>query len=247
MKLNLPQVEKRAGYVFAGKETLLEALTHSSYAYERQGAFPRDNEVLEFLGDSVVGLVAAEHLRSAFPGHREGELSKLKSLLTSTASLASFAEKIKLDKALLLGRGEEKCGGRKKKSILAGVFEALAGAVHLDGGYQNARAFVLPFLEQALKKIQAGRGEVDNYKSALQEWLQKSGRPTPGYRTVSSRGPQHRRIFIVEVNSGDEVLARAKGESIKDAEQKAAQKALKDRLGRKMRALPGEMFWLKKD
>jgi ribonuclease-3 len=246
MKINLPQVEKRAGTTFAAKEILLEALTHSSYAYENQGGAPRDNEILEFLGDSVIGLVAAEYLRSAFPGRREGELSKLKSLLTNTASLASFAESIKLDRALLLGRGEEKSGGRKKQKILAGVFEALAGAVHVDGGYQRARAFVLPFLERAMKTIRAGQGQVDNYKSALQEWLQKNGRPAPVYRLVSSRGPQHRREFIVEVISGEETLARSKGESIKDAEQGAAQKALKNRLGRKMRALPGEMFWLKK-
>lgn len=222
-------------------------MTHSSYAYEKRGASDRNNEVLEFLGDSVIGLVTAEHLQKSFPEHGEGDLSKLKSLLTSTASLASFAEKIKLDKALLLGRGEEKSGGRKKKTILAGVFEALAGAVHLDGGFESARTFLLPFFEQSLKKIQAGRGRVDNYKSALQERLQRSGCPAPVYRTVSSAGPQHRRVFFVEVFCGDRRLARAKGGSIKDAEQKAAQKALRDSLGRKMRPLPGEMFWVKKE
>lgn len=247
MKFNSAQVEKRAGYVFTRKESLREALTHSSCAYETGGREIRSNEVLEFLGDSVVGLIAADHLRSAFPESNEGELTKLKSLLTSTSALASFAEKLKLDKTVLLGRGEEKCGGRQKKTILAGVFEALAGAVYLDGGLSAARDFLLPHLEQGLKKIRAGAGRVDNYKSALQELLQKHDQPPPVYRTVSATGPQHSREFTVEVLCAGKRLARAKGGSIKDAEQKAAQKALKDRLGRKMRALPGEMFWLKKD
>ncbi len=247
MKPNLSQIEKKAGHVFSRKDLLLEALTHSSYAYEKRGTSGRNNEILEFLGDSVIGLVTADTLLSLFPGHSEGELSKLKSLLTSTASLASFAEKIKLNKALLLGHGEEKSGGRKKNTLLAGVFEALAGAVYQDSGYQGARSFLRPFLDQALKKIQSGPGLVNNYKSALQEWLQKGSRPAPEYRTISSDGPQHRKVFVVEVFCGDKRLARAKGGSIKDAEQKAAQKALKDRLGRKMRALPGEIFWLKKD
>ncbi|MBN2198806.1 MAG: ribonuclease III [Candidatus Aminicenantes bacterium] len=247
MKPGLSQIEKRAGYVFRSERLLREALTHSSYAYENTGSSAGNNEVLEFLGDSVIGLVTAECLRLTFPEHGEGDLSKLKSLLTSTASLASFAEKIKLDKTLLLGRGEEKNGGRRKKTILAGAFEALAGAVHLDGGFESARAFLLPFFEPFLKKFRAGRGQVDNYKSALQERLQRSGRSAPAYRTVSSSGPQHRRVFVVEVYCGDKRLARARSGSIKDAEQKAAQKALKDALGRKMRPLPGEMFWVKND
>ncbi len=247
MKLKLAQVEKKIGRVFHGQETLREALTHSSYSYEKKGQEGRDNEVLEFLGDSVIGLVAADFLQASSPAWTEGELSKFKALVTSTACLASFAEKIKLDKALLLGRGEEKGGGRKKKTLLAGVFEAVVGAIYRDGGFEAARAFVQPFLETALKKIKTQSCLINNYKSALQESLQKDDLPAPTYRTVAASGPQHQRTFLVEVCWADGRTARAKGNSIKDAEQKAAQKALKERLGRRMRSLPGEMFWLKKD
>jgi ribonuclease-3 len=247
MKLKLAQVEKKIGHTFNDQDTLREALTHSSHSYEEQGRDGRDNEVLEFLGDSVIGLAAADFLQSSYPGMSEGELSKFKALVTSTACLASFAEKIKLDKALLLGRGEEKSGGRKKKTLLAGVFEAVVGAIYRDGGYEPARSFVKPFLEAALKKLKSQPCLINNYKSALQESLQKDDLPAPVYRTVAAAGPHHQRVFLVEVSCADGKTARAKGGSIKDAEQKAAQKALKGRLGRKMRSLPGEMFWLKKE
>ncbi len=247
MKQNLSRVEKKIGHVFNNKSYLREALTHSSFAYERPGQGERDNEVLEFLGDSVIGLAAADILQAAHPGLSEGGLSKFKAMVTSTASLASFAEKIKLDKALLLGRGEEKSGGREKKTILAGVFEAVVGAIHRDAGFEQARAFVEPFMEAALKKVKSGACLINNYKSALQEILQKDNLPAPVYRTVTITGPPHQRVFLVEVLCAEGRPARAKGKSIKDAEQKAAQKALKERLGRKIRSLPGEMFWLKKD
>jgi ribonuclease-3 len=247
MKIKLAQVEKKIGHTFNDRDTLREALTHSSYSYEKEGQGGRNNEVLEFLGDSVIGLAAADFLQSSYPEMREGELSKFKAMLTSTACLASFAEKLKLDKALLLGRGEEKSGGRKKKTLLAGVFEAVAGGIYRDSGYDPARRFVKPFLEAALKKLKSQACLINNYKSALQESLQKDDLPAPVYRTVAATGPHHRRVFLVEVSCADGRTARAKGGSIKDAEQKAAQKALKKRLGRKMRSLPGEMFWLKKE
>jgi len=226
MKLKLAQLEKKIGHAFRDQDLLREALSHSSYSYEKQEGALRDNEVLEFLGDSVVGLVAADFLLSSYPGLSEGELSKFKALVSSTACLASFAEKIKLDKALLLGRGEEKSGGRKKKTLLAGVFEAVVGAIYRDSGYEPAQRFVRPFLEAALKKLKSPACLVNNYKSALQESLQKDALPAPVYQTVAATGPQHRRIFLVEVCCADGRTARAKGSSIKDAEQKAAQKAL---------------------
>ena len=123
----------------------------------------------------------------------------------------------------------------------------MVGAIYRDAGFEESRNFLVPFLEEAFKKVKSGACLIDNYKSALQEILQKNNRPAPFYKTVAVTGPQHQRAFVVEVYCWDRLLARAKGNSIKDAEQKAAQKALKERLGRKMRALPGEMFWLKKD
>jgi ribonuclease III len=239
MAADLERLEKRLGYVFRDKALLGKSLTHSSHAFEEAGA--ADNELLEFLGDSVVGLAVAHHFYEAYPGLTEGELSKLKSTASSTLSLSDFARQLRMDKALRLGRGEEKSGGRKKKTILAGVFEAVAGAIYLDGGYGEAAAFVGRVLASSFRPI---REEflINNFKSALQEAFQKDGLPSPAYRTLSEKGPAHDRTFVVEVLAGDKVLAKAKGRSRKTAEQAAAQKALKSILGRKMKVLTPESF-----
>ena len=133
MRVKPDRIQKTTGYTFNDPDLLRKALTHSSHAYENQPDGPQDNELLEFLGDSVIGLVTAEFYFRAFPDRTEGELSKLKASATSTLALAKQAQRIKLDKAILLGRGEEKSGGRTKGSILAGAFEALVGALYLDG------------------------------------------------------------------------------------------------------------------
>jgi ribonuclease-3 len=239
MKIKLEHVEKKLGYVFTDRGLLEKALTHSSFAFERPGT--KDNELLEFLGDSVVGLAVAHHFFAAYPGLAEGELSKLKSTASSTLSLSDFARKLKLDKALFLGRGEETSGGRKKRTILAGVFESVVGAVYLDGGFEEARAFVIRVLESSFRPI---REEflINNFKSALQETFQKDGLPSPSYRTLVEKGPAHDKTFIVEVCVGDRVLAKSKGHSRKTAEQAAAQKALKSILGRRMKVLTPESF-----
>ena len=239
MKTNLDRLEKRLGTAFKDRGLLEKALTHSSSAFERPGV--KDNELLEFLGDSVVGLAVAHHFYAAYPDLAEGELSKLKSTASSTLALSDFARKLRLDKALLLGRGEEKSGGRKKKTILAGVFEAVVGAIYLDGGFEEARAFVVRVLESSFRPI---REEflINNFKSALQETFQKDGLPSPSYRTLTEKGPAHDRTFVVEVRARDKILAKAGGRSRKTAEQAAAQKALKSMLGRKMKVLTSETF-----
>jgi ribonuclease-3 len=246
MKTNLSKIEKAIGLEFSDKSLLQRALTHSSYAYEHlDEAFP-DNEVLEFLGDAVVGLVTADFFCATFPSLKEGDLSKFKSVAASTQSLSDLAIKIGLHKFLLLGRGEEKSGGRGKKNILAGAFEAVLGAVYLDQGYESARALLFPLLEKSYKK-RASRGLlVNNYKSALQEYFQKENLPTPSYRTVTSVGPDHSKMFIVEVYLGRYPLAKARGHSKKSAEQHAAQKALRSLLGHKMKVLTAETFVIKK-
>jgi len=239
MKTNLDRLEQRLGYAFKDRGLLEKALTHSSHAFESPGA--RDNELLEFLGDSVVGLAVAHHFYEAYPDLNEGELSKLKSTASSTLSLSEFAQDLKLDKAMLLGKGEEKSGGRQKRTILAGVFEAVVGAVYCDGGFEAARALVAKILASSFRPI---RNEflINNFKSALQEAFQKDGLPSPDYRTLSEKGPAHDRTFVVEVCAGGKVLAKAKGRSRKTAEQAAAQKALKSMLGRKMKVLTPETF-----
>lgn len=238
----LARVEKAVGHVFRDRDLLIRALTHSSHAYEADPEAPADNEVLEFLGDSVVGLVAAEYVRSAFPGRNEGELSKLKASATSTLALARLAREIKLEKAILLGRGEEKSGGRKKVSILAGSLEALAGAVYLDGGFEAARSLLRPLLGAALKTVKSDTQTVNNSKSALQELCQKAGLAAPAYHLVSEKGPAHDRTFTIEVRLGEKALAKAKGPSKKSAEQAAAEKVLKARYGRKIKKLSAEAF-----
>jgi len=246
MKANLSQLEKSIGLSFSDKALLRQALTHSSYAYEQTDVQPCDNEVLEFLGDSVVGLVTADYFCSAFPGLREGDLSKYKSAAANTEALSEFALQKKLHKYLFLGKGEEKSGGRKKKTILAGAFEALVGAIYLDQGYEAAKGFLLPLLKESFRRTDHRDLLINNYKSALQEYFQKESRPAPSYRTVTSVGPDHSKTFFVEVYQAGDRLAKAKGYSKKNAEQRAAQKALKSLLGMKIKSLRAEMFVLKK-
>jgi len=236
------RLEKSIGHVFKDKGLLKKALTHSSHAYEAQPGSQEDNEQLEFLGDSVIGLIAAEFFMTAFPARNEGELSKLKASATSTLALAQLARTIKLDKALLLGRGEERGGGRKKPSILAGAFEALAGALYLDGGFDAARAFVTGLLVSRLKPIKSESQTINNSKSALQEICQKAGLDVPVYRMVSEKGPAHDRTFVIEVRLGEKVLARSKGASKKSAEQAAAERVLKAFFGRKIKRISPEAF-----
>lgn len=246
MIINIDQCEKKIGYQFKNQDLLLQALTHSSYAYENQQGDISDNEVLEFLGDSVLGLIIADFLCSAYPELSEGELSKLKSAAASTSALDYFARKIRLEKCIRLGKGEDKSGGRKKKTILAGTYEAVIAAIYLDGGIEPARDFVLKFLRSLFKRINIKKFFVNNYKSALQEYLQRENATAPIYKTVTTKGPDHKRSFYVEVFAEDKLLAKAKGNSKKEAEKKAAQKALKSLLGRKIRTLTTDTFLLKR-
>jgi len=153
MKINIRLFEKKLGYRFKNKSLLVQALTHSSYAYENPQNVESDNETLEFLGDSVLGLVIADYLCNTYPHISEGELSKLKSSAAKTSTLSSFSKKIRLDKNLLLGKGEEKSGGRKKKTILAGAFEAVIAAIYIDDGLDAARNFLHTLLDPLFKKI----------------------------------------------------------------------------------------------
>ncbi len=245
MKIKIPQIEKKIGHIFKDKMLLKTALTHRSYAHESKKNTP-ENETLEFLGDSVVGFLIADFLYRNYTALPEGELSKLKSTAASTSSLASFARKIGLDKRIILGKGEEKSGGRKKETILAGAFEALVAALYLDAGLNAAQDFFLPLLKSLFKKVDVQKFIISDYKSALQEHYQRQSLPSPVYKTIKIEGPEHKKSFVIKVISGDETLAVAKSHSKKSAEQKAAQKALKKILGKRMKSLTPETFFLQK-
>ena len=186
----------------------------------------RDNESLEFLGDAVLGLVIAEALFRQFPAYNEGQKSKIKAAVVSTQALARHAERLDLGEHLLLGRGEEKTGGRFKQALLADTYEALIAAVYLDGGLEAAAAFLQRELQEAIEE--ADRSDVlgRDYKSALQERLQSNGRPLPEYRLVGQEGPDHRKVFHVDIIVAGETLASATGKAKKEAEQEAARLAL---------------------
>lgn len=240
------ELERELRYQFRNKDLLLQALTHSSFAYENAEKF-RDNELMEFLGDSVVGLIAAAFFYGSYPEVTEGDLSKLKSSATSTIGLAEYARQIRLDHFMRVGRGEEKSGGRKKESILAGTFEAVVGAIFLDGGYKAAQDVYLKLLRGSFKKIKDEEQlDINNYKSALQEFLQKEDLPAPHYKLLKSIGPDHKKEFVVEVFVNKTPLAKASGLSRKAAELKAAEKALKSFFGQKIKALTQETFIFKK-
>jgi ribonuclease-3 len=225
----LGPLEKILGHTFRDIGLLEHALTHRSRTHEDASGGVIDNESLEFLGDAVLGFVVADMLFTRFPKHSEGYKSKVKSGIVSAASLGRLAEEIGLGQFLLLGRGEEKTGGRQKQAILADSFEAVIAAIYLDGGIEVARSFIVsrlgPLVEAAGDRA-ADASFTRDWKSALQEWLQASGKGLPVYRVASADGPDHRKRFSVELYVGDEVVGRAEGGSKKEAEQAAAKHAL---------------------
>ena len=222
-------LEEALGYTFRGRGLLEHALTHRSRAHEDASGGVIDNESLEFLGDAVLGLVVADRLFRECPDYDEGQKSKAKALLVSAPSLAKVGERLGLGEHLLLGRGEEKTGGRQKRSLIADAFEAVLAAVYLDGGLPAAETLIEREFRGALDDVRAGRsvtGLVADHKSALQEWLQGHNRPLPDYRLAGTRGPDHQKTFEVDVRVGENTVARAEGRNKKEAEQQAAKLAL---------------------
>jgi ribonuclease III len=214
------------GYRFRDRGLLEHAMTHTSRANEDVSGGVADNESMEFLGDALLGFVVADMLFREFPEYDEGQKSKTKAAIVSTTTLARQAERLTLGDHLLLGRGEEKTGGRRKQALLADGYEALIAAIYLDGGLEHARAFIAreftPLLEEARRVGVAGQ----DYKSTLQELLQSREQPLPEYRLVATIGPDHSKQFEMEVVVSGERLAAATGPSKKEAEQEAARLAL---------------------
>ena len=219
-------LQQGIGYRFRDRGMLEHAMTHTSRANEDVSGGVADNESMEFLGDALLGFVIADVLFREFPEFDEGQKSKTKAALVSTATLAKQADRLNLGAHLLLGRGEEKTGGRQKQALLADGYEALLAAIYIDGGMEHARAFILREFGALLDAVRRDGVGAQDYKSALQELLQARDLPLPEYRLVGSLGPDHRKLFEIEVGVRGERLATATGASKKEAEQEAARVAL---------------------
>jgi ribonuclease-3 len=219
--------EQKIGYTFQRRELLRRGLTHKSYSHEAKDVDVRHNETFEFLGDSVLGFVVGDLLFRQFPQLDEGALSKMKAYLVSAPSLATKARELGIGEVMLLGVGEEKTGGRKKDSLLANLYEALVAAVYLDGGIDAARGLVERSFLADIQRIDEEDLLFHDYKTALQELAQGRGLLLPEYSVVGEVGPDHHKIFIVEVRVGS-LSARGEGSSKKEAQQQAAKMALQD-------------------
>lgn len=220
---NMTEFEKTIGYEFKNKKLIGIALTHSSYGNER-GC--EDNERLEFLGDSVLGMITGEYLYSMLPKSHEGSLTKLRASLVCEQSLFEIAKKINLPSFVLLGHGEEKNGGRNRPSVISDAFEALLAAIYLDSGLDYAREWLLALMKDAFKDAMTGKRNRD-YKTELQELIQRDHSGEISYRVAAETGPDHNKRFKMEVLLDSRVIGKATGASKKEAEQSAARMALK--------------------
>lgn len=225
MAENMKLIEGKIGYVFKEKTNLLLALTHSSYANEKRNEKLSSNERVEFLGDAVLNVVISEYIYSRFSKLSEGELTKTRASIVCEASLMKCANSIGLGKHLLLGKGEENTGGRARTSILSDAFEALIGSIYLDGGLQEARNFIYTHMHDVIGGSFSGETFVD-YKTMLQEVVQKNGEMKLEYRILSENGPDHNKMFVVQISLAEKVLGKGEGRSKKEAEQNAAKAAL---------------------
>ncbi len=233
----LARFEEALGYRFRDRSLLERALTHSSYANEAprsDGA--KDNETLEFLGDSVLGFLVAEMLFETFPGFREGQLSKARSHLVSEPSFAGLAKELGVGEALLLAAGESRSGGRVKESLLADAFEAVFAAITLDSGLPAAREVARRLFAGPVADLDPGELSFHDYKTALQELAQGEGKPLPAYRLLSESGPDHQKSFVFEVVYDEALSATGTGATKKEAQRQAAKAALAIKLGRATRA-----------
>jgi len=221
----LSELQEVIGFPFDDHSLLREALVHRSYLNENPSFPSADNQRLEFLGDALLDFVAGDYLYRRYPKMREGELTSLRATLVKEESLARFAQALDLGRYLYLGRGEEESGGRERPSLLADAFEALVGALYLDGGLKPAESFILRFLEPETERIVA-QGELRDYKSLFQEEAQRRFQSTPLYRTIDERGPDHNKVFTVEVLIEEKVCGRGEGTTKQAAEQEAARQAL---------------------
>ncbi len=224
---SLLELQRSLNYTFNDPSLLVSALTHRSFVPESDKAIP-DNERLEFLGDAVLELVISDLLYKKFGNrYREGDLTKMRAYLVSETRLVILAKELDLGGHILMGKGEEKCGGRTRPSILADAFEAVIGSIYLDGGFENAYKFIKKRFEHLIDSAPE-RGLKIDYKSRLQEITQKQYHTLPSYKLVDTQGPDHNRLFRVSLYFGDKEISQGIGKSKKEAEQQAARAALEN-------------------
>ena len=214
-------LEEKIGYSFRDRSLLENALTHSSYANEHRTMGISSNERLEFLGDSVLQIVSADYLFHAYADRPEGDLTRIRASLVSESALFQFAQEINLGEYLRLGRGEERCGGRTRPSVVSDAFEAVIAALYLDGGMEVARKFILPFITE-------GKHAEADYKTRLQEIVQQNPEERLSYVVEQESGPDHDKQFSVEVSLNGTIVGKGVGSSKKRAEQDAARCAIEN-------------------
>lgn len=220
----MEKLEEKLGYTFHDRRLLENALTHSSYANENKSKGENSNERLEFLGDSVLGMVVADHLYRTHPDMPEGELTRTRAALVCEDSLVEVAAQLELGQYLKLGRGEDAGGGRKRPSIQADAVEAVIAAVYLDGGIGSARKLITNFILTNNEREQ--EGAVRDFKTALQELVQRESGRVLSYRLMGESGPDHAKVFSVEVDLNGKPIGAGEGRSKKEAEQNAAKAAM---------------------
>ena len=224
LQANIGTIESSIGYVFQNKDLILSAFLHRSYLNENKDLPLSHNERLEFLGDTVMGLIVSEMLYHRFPENEEGDLSFLRSRLIEAGSCVAYLRALGVEKFVLLGRGERMNDGRGRESIQADLFEALIGAIYLDGGFEASRKFFLDHLGKELEGII--EMPVSNYKAVLQDYAQKQFQQQPVYQVLSESGPDHSKCFEVAVVVNSQVLGVGTGTSKKEAQQEAARRAV---------------------
>ena len=223
---DLTRLEKALGHTFKKKSLLKEAVTHKSYAHEKQNKRVLFNERMEFLGDAVLELIISEHLYASNIEFTEADLSKIKAYAVQESTLAGIAKKLDIGRHLLLGKGEELTGGREKPSLLANAFEAVLAAIYLDGGYESSKTFALDHLKGKMEDL-TKNNLIFDFKTKLQEVVQADFGILPTYVTHKEEGPEHSKTFEVKVFINDDFLGEGSGKTKKAAAQKAAEEALK--------------------
>jgi ribonuclease-3 len=213
------------GLQFNNPTLLQNALAHRSYVHEHYSTTFEPNERLEFLGDAVLNMITAQYLYETYPEYSEGPLTSMRAVLVRTTTLAAFARQFKLGMYIKLGKGEERSGGREREALLADAFEAVMAAIYLDQGLDAARRFLLPLLETQ-RELVLEQDLLQDDRSHLQERVQAERGETPRYRTISAEGPDHSRMFTVEVSAGEQQLGVGTGASKQAAAQAAARAAL---------------------
>lgn len=221
------ELQNTVGYTFKNPVYMYEALTHSSFSNEQKSKrkdYPC-NERLEFLGDSVLSFVVSDYIFNGIGRYQEGDLTKIRSGVVCEDACYEYAKKFDLGKYMLFGKGEENAGGRDRKSILADAFEAFLAAIFMDGGIEPAREFLLPYIKKSVNRI-ISNGNLRDYKTLLQQFVQQNKGDILEYHLIKESGPDHNKVFEVEVSVNTNVIGKGKGSSKREAEQVAARAAL---------------------